>query len=223
MHRCVNAELAQGDRIAYYKDLVPSENGGGARCEASLREPRDIRPARRAPGLDLPGPTSASRPTASPVPTAGLPAAEIFISQMSLPPAVEQRYAENRMKLLLRLALAADLVALMTVDARKLDAHQRRRAHVPRLAALPRTSAPLAGRRHALGMDASPACVCGRAARRRAHRRGVAASAQRSPFVVPTLGVIAVLFFAQVFLGAETVRLANRRSRSCCIGQPRWR
>ncbi|MGC1381384.1 MAG: COX15/CtaA family protein [Candidatus Baltobacteraceae bacterium] len=31
----------------------------------------------------------------------------------------------------------------------------------------------------------------------------------RSPFIAPTLGVIVALFLAQVFLGAETVRLAN--------------
>jgi len=29
----VNAELAQSDSIAYYKDLVPSWNGGRARCQ----------------------------------------------------------------------------------------------------------------------------------------------------------------------------------------------
>lgn len=32
---------------------------------------------------------------------------------------------------------------------------------------------------------------------------------RRSPFVTPTMSVIAVLFLIQVFLGAETVRLAN--------------
>jgi heme A synthase len=32
---------------------------------------------------------------------------------------------------------------------------------------------------------------------------------RRSPFVAPTMGVIAFLFLMQVFLGAETVRLAN--------------
>jgi len=31
----------------------------------------------------------------------------------------------------------------------------------------------------------------------------------RSPFITPTLGLIALLFVVQVFLGAETVRLAN--------------
>ena len=33
--RCVDSQLAQGDRIAYYKDLVPSRNGGCAYCERS--------------------------------------------------------------------------------------------------------------------------------------------------------------------------------------------
>jgi heme A synthase len=32
---------------------------------------------------------------------------------------------------------------------------------------------------------------------------------RRSPFVAPTMGAIALLFLAQVFLGAETVRLGN--------------
>jgi hypothetical protein len=33
MHWRVNAELAQGDGIAYYEDLVPPKNGGCARCQ----------------------------------------------------------------------------------------------------------------------------------------------------------------------------------------------
>ncbi len=33
MHRRVNPQLAQGGGIAYYKDLIPSKNGGCARCE----------------------------------------------------------------------------------------------------------------------------------------------------------------------------------------------
>ncbi len=78
VYGCVNADLAQSGRIPYDDDLVSSQNGGGSHLRASLLESRDIRPARRGPGLDPPGPTSASRPTASLVPTDGLPVAANF-------------------------------------------------------------------------------------------------------------------------------------------------
>ena len=199
--------LPRADRIAYYKDLVPSKNGGCARCKRLYANLATSDQQDEALGLDLPGPTSASRPSASPVPTAGLPAAKFYL-QLSLPFAASERYAESRMKPLLRLALAADLVALMTVvlgswtriNGAGLTCPDWPLCHGRLLPSL--SDGTLWEWTHRLLASAVAPLVVALVAVAWRKRK-------RSPFIGPTLGVIVVLFVAQVFLGAETVRLAN--------------
>src|SRR5580704_16003982 len=112
------------------------------------------------------------------------------------------------MKPLLRLALAADLVALMTVvlgswtriNGAGLTCPDWPLCHgrlVPSL-----TDGTLWEWTHRLLASIVAPLLIALIAVAWSKRR-------RSPFIGPTLAVIAVLFVVQIFLGAETVRLAN--------------
>jgi heme A synthase len=112
------------------------------------------------------------------------------------------------MKPLLRLALAADLVALMTVvlgswtriNGAGLTCPDWPLCHgrlVPSL-----TDGTLWEWTHRLLASIVALLLIALIAVAWSKRR-------RSPFIGPTLAVIAVLFVVQIFLGAETVRLAN--------------
>ncbi len=112
------------------------------------------------------------------------------------------------MKPLLRLALAADLVALMTVvlgswtriNGAGLTCPDWPLCHGRLLPSL--SDGTLWEWTHRLLASAVAPLVIALVAVAWSKRK-------QSPFIGPTLGVIVVLFVAQVFLGAETVRLAN--------------
>ncbi len=112
------------------------------------------------------------------------------------------------MKQLLRLALAAGRGRPDDADARKLDAHQRRRPYLSRLAALPRAHTPSAGRRHPVGVDASPARLYRRAAdfgADRGRHGGASALALRR--------ADASRIIAALFLAASAARSGDRSPR----------
>ena len=112
------------------------------------------------------------------------------------------------MKPLLRLALAADLVALMTVvlgswtriNGAGLTCPDWPLCHGRLLPSL--SDGTLWEWTHRLLASAVAPLVIALVAVAWSKRK-------QSPFIGPTLAVIVVLFVAQVFLGAETVRLAN--------------
>jgi heme A synthase len=112
------------------------------------------------------------------------------------------------MKPLLRLALAADLVALMTVvlgswtriNGAGLTCPDWPLCHGRLLPSL--SDGTLWEWTHRLLASAVAPLVIALVAVAWSKRK-------QSPFIGPTLGVIVALFVAQVFLGAETVRLAN--------------
>jgi heme A synthase len=127
---------------------------------------------------------------------------------MSLPACVEQRYAGNGMKRLLRLALAADIVALTTlmlgswtrINGAGLTCPDWPLCHgrlVPALA----DGTIWEWLHRLLAVSVAPLLLALVAVAWPLRRK--------SPFVTPVTVTIAILFCIQVFLGAATVRLAN--------------
>jgi heme a synthase len=127
---------------------------------------------------------------------------------MSLPARIEQRYADSGMKRLLRLALAADAVALTTlmlgswtrINGAGLTCPDWPLCHghlIPSLA----EGTIWEWLHRLLAVSVAPLLV------------GLIAFAwplrRKSAFVTPCVSAIALLFCAQVLLGAATVRLAN--------------
>ena len=155
---------------------LPPENGGCTRCERLTRISRH--------------PTSKTSPRSRPARADQRFTADRFARAHRRPPRAPNFYLPNviahrsvanvtlkiAMKQLLRLGAGRRRRRPWHADARKLDADQRRRTHLPRLAALPRPPPALAWRRHHLGMVAPPACVCRRAAGSRPDRRRLAAT-----------------------------------------------
>jgi len=127
---------------------------------------------------------------------------------MSLPAWVVRRYPENGMKHLLRLAVAADLVALMTLMLGSWTRINGAGLTCPDWPLCRGHVVPSLGDgtlwewlHRLLAFTVAPLILALVAAAW--HQR------RRSPFIGPTIAVIAVIFAVQVFLGAETVKLAN--------------
>lgn len=127
---------------------------------------------------------------------------------MSLPMSIRQRYAGTCMKHVLRVALAADFVALMTLMLGSWTRINGAGLTCPdwplcRGYLFPSLADGTAWEwLHRLLASAVAPLVVALIAVAWPQRR-------RSPFVTPTIVAIALLFLVQVLLGAETVRLAN--------------
>ncbi|HEX3670256.1 MAG TPA: COX15/CtaA family protein [Candidatus Cybelea sp.] len=120
----------------------------------------------------------------------------------------ERRYAESGMKHLLRLALAADVVALLTltlgswtrINGAGLTCPDWPLCHGRILPSL--ADGTLWEWSHRLlAVSVAPLVLALLVVAWRERRR--------SPFIAPTMAAISAIFLIQVFLGAETVRLAN--------------
>ncbi len=125
-----------------------------------------------------------------------------------MPAWVRRRYPENGMKHLLRLALAADLVALMTLMLGSWTRINGAGLTCPDWPLCRGHFVPSLGdgtlwewSHRLLAMAVAPLILALIAVAWRQRRH--------SPFVGPTMAGIAMLFAVQVFLGAETVRLGN--------------